>query len=75
MTSDNMGMPSIDHDRLFKMLLTTFFVDFIALFLPEVSVKMDSGSVEFLEQEVFTDIHSGEKHIVYGNVPEIKYCR
>ena len=56
--------PSIDHDRLFKTLLTTFFVDFVALFLPEVAARMEAGSVEFLEQELFTDIHSGEKHIV-----------
>lgn len=26
----------IDHDRLFKELLTTFFVEFLELFLPEV---------------------------------------
>ncbi len=27
----------IDHDRLFKELLTTFFWEFIQLFLPEVA--------------------------------------
>jgi hypothetical protein len=26
----------IDHDRLFKELFTTFFVEFIELFFPEV---------------------------------------
>ncbi len=55
---------TIDHDRLFKTLLTTFFVDFVALFLPEVSARMEPDSLEFLSQEIFTDIHSGEKHIV-----------
>ena len=55
---------TIDHDRLFKTLLTTFFVDFVALFLPEVNAKLEPDSLEFLSQEIFTDIHSGEKHIV-----------
>jgi hypothetical protein len=27
----------IDHDRLFKELLTTFFWEFIELFLPEIT--------------------------------------
>ncbi len=51
--SDTNGIsdPSIDHDRLFKTLLTTFFVDFVALFLPEVSAKMEPDSLEFLSQE------------------------
>ncbi len=55
---------AIDHDRLFKELLTTFFVDFVALFLPDVSAYLDRASLEFLDKEIFTDIHSGEKHIV-----------
>lgn len=31
----------MDHDRLFKELLTTFFVEFLDLFLPDVSAALD----------------------------------
>jgi predicted transposase YdaD len=54
----------IDHDRLFKELLRTFFVEFIELFFPEVHAELDPTSIEFLEQEIFTDVTSGEKHRV-----------
>ncbi|WP_341532017.1 Rpn family recombination-promoting nuclease/putative transposase (plasmid) [Nostoc sp. UHCC 0302] len=51
----------IDHDRLFKELLSTFFVEFLDLFLPQVANQIDRGSIQFLPQEVFTDVTSGEK--------------
>lgn len=51
----------IDHDRLFKELLSTFFVDFLDLFLPQVASQIDRDSIQFLPQEVFTDVTSGEK--------------
>jgi hypothetical protein len=54
----------IDHDRLFKELLTTFFVEFVELFLPDVAGYMDRGAVEFLDKEVFTDVTAGERHEV-----------
>jgi hypothetical protein len=44
----------IDHDRLFKELLSTFFVDFLDLFLPQVANQIDRNSIQFLPQEVFT---------------------
>ncbi len=31
----------MDHDRLFKELLTTFFVEFLELFLPEIAAALD----------------------------------
>ncbi len=55
---------SIDHDRLFKLLLTTFFVEFIEMFLPEVAAYLDRGTIEFLDKELFTDLTSGERHEV-----------
>lgn len=55
---------AIDHDRLFKELLTTFFVEFVELFLPEVAAYLDRDSIEFLDKEVFTDVTAGEKHQV-----------
>src|SRR5437660_4958273 len=52
----------IDHDRLFKELLTTFFTDFLDLFLPELSAYLDRSSVVFLDKEVFTDVTAGTRH-------------
>ena len=54
----------IDHDRLFKELLSTFFWDFIQLFLPEVAAYMDPSSITFLTQELFTDVTAGERREV-----------
>jgi hypothetical protein len=52
------------NDRLFKQLLTTFFVEFIELFLPELSKHLQRDSIEFLDKEVFTDLTGGERHEV-----------
>ena len=52
----------IDHDRLFKELLTTFFVEFVELFLPEVAAYLEGDSIEFIDKEVFTDVTAGEKY-------------
>jgi hypothetical protein len=51
----------IDHDRIFKELLTTFFVEFLELFYPEVLRYLDTSGLEFLDKEIFTDVTSGEK--------------
>jgi Domain of unknown function (DUF4351)/Putative transposase, YhgA-like len=52
----------IDHDRLFKELLTTFFVEFLDLFLPEVLVYLETDSLQFLDKEVFTDVTAGDRY-------------
>jgi predicted transposase YdaD len=52
----------IDHDRLFKELLTTFFGEFLELFLPEVATYLERDSIEFLDKEVFTDVTAGERY-------------
>jgi hypothetical protein len=52
----------IDHDRLFKELISTFFLEFIELFFPEVSPYVESNSFAFLDKEVFTDVTSGDRH-------------
>ncbi len=54
----------IRHDRLFKELLTVFFVEFVELFLPQVAEYLDRDSVQFLDKELFTDIASEESHEV-----------
>ncbi len=52
----------IDHDRLFKELISTFFVEFIDLFFPEVLTYLDQESITFLDKEIFTDVTEGEKY-------------
>ena len=52
----------INHDRLFKELLTTFFVEFIELFLPDVMDYLDTSSLVALDKEVFTDVTVGQQY-------------
>jgi hypothetical protein len=52
---------NIDHDQLFKQLLTTFFLEFLELFAPELSIAIEPQSLEFLPQEYFTDIGAGKR--------------
>ena len=54
----------MDHDRLFKQLLTTFFLDFIDLFFPQVGGYLNRESLEFVDKEVFTDVTGGQRHEV-----------
>ncbi|GAA6623031.1 hypothetical protein [Scytonema sp. NUACC26] len=54
----------IDHDQLFKTLLSTFFVEFVELFLPEVANYLERESITFLPQEYFTDLITGERKII-----------
>jgi predicted transposase/invertase (TIGR01784 family) len=54
----------IDHDRLFKELLTTFFGEFLDLFLPEIAGTLDRDSIRSLPQEYFADLTSGEDKII-----------
>ncbi|MDJ0795612.1 MAG: DUF4351 domain-containing protein [Calothrix sp. MO_167.B12] len=57
-------MPQIDHVRLFKELLSNFFPEFIELFFPQVSTYWERDSLEFLPQEIFTDVTQGEKKVL-----------
>ncbi|RUT09589.1 hypothetical protein DSM106972_000830 [Dulcicalothrix desertica PCC 7102] len=54
----------IDHDGLFKKLLKNFFPEFIELFFPDISNYWQRNSLQFLPQEIITDIIDGEKKIV-----------
>jgi|GEM_PF-2466122 hypothetical protein len=40
----------IDHDRLFKELLSTFFVEFVDLFFPEMAAYLDRDSLTPLDR-------------------------
>ncbi|MCC5619204.1 Rpn family recombination-promoting nuclease/putative transposase [Nostoc sp. CHAB 5836] len=62
----------IDHDRLFKELISTFFVEFLDLFLPQVAQEIDRDSIHFLPQDVFTDVTSGEKKEI-DLLAQVKY--
>lgn len=52
----------IDHDRLFKELLTTFFVEFLELFFPQVIAYLEPSSITFLDKEIFIDVTAGEQY-------------
>jgi hypothetical protein len=54
----------VDHDRLFKQLLSTFFLEFLDLFAPELARDTEPGSVELLDKETFTDAAAGTHHVV-----------
>ena len=53
---------AVDHDRLFKELLTTFFFEFLDLFFPELAARMDRESIEFLSQELFSNLLDGAEY-------------
>ena len=53
---------AIDHDRLFKELLTTFFVEFLELFFPKLAETLERDSIEFLSQELFVNIFEGDAY-------------
>jgi predicted transposase YdaD len=57
-------MTNINHDQLFKELLTTFFVEFLELFFPSVLEYLDTDSIQFIDKELFTDLVRGEKNIL-----------
>lgn len=52
----------INHDRLFKELLSTFFLEFLDLFLPNVTTYLEPDSLTFLNKEFFTDVTAGERY-------------
>lgn len=54
----------MDHDTLFKELLRECFTDFLELFLPEVMRYLDTGSIEFVEQERKSEITRLKKRAV-----------
>ncbi|MGL5831916.1 MAG: transposase [Waterburya sp.] len=57
-------MAKINHDRLFKELLTVFFIEFLDLFFPSVFEYLDTEEITFVDKELFTDLIGGEKKIL-----------
>ncbi|MGB9783100.1 MAG: Rpn family recombination-promoting nuclease/putative transposase [Moorellaceae bacterium] len=54
----------VDHDAIFKELITNFFKEFMELFFPQAHALIDYSDLTFLTQEIITDITAGEKHYV-----------
>jgi hypothetical protein len=52
------------HDQIFKDLLRAFFYEFLLLFLPQLAAAIDPSSISMLQEEVFTDIPSGQRRTV-----------
>ena len=52
---------AIDHDQLFKQLISTFFLEFLDLFAPALAANINRDNFEFLAQEYFTDIIEGDR--------------
>ena len=57
-------MAKINHDQLFKELLTTFFIEFLELFFPSILEYLDTDTITFVDKELFTDVVGGEKKIM-----------
>ncbi|MGG6268156.1 Rpn family recombination-promoting nuclease/putative transposase [Leptolyngbya sp. AN03gr2] len=55
---------AIDHDQNFKELISTFFLEFLELFLPEIARNIDPESIRFLPQEYFADLVEGDEKII-----------
>jgi len=57
-------MENIDHDQIFKTLLSTFFLEFVDLFLPDIADQIDKGyGYNEVSTELFTDAVDGEKKL------------
>jgi hypothetical protein len=55
---------TIDHDQNFKELISTFFLEFLDLFLPAIAQNIDPESIRFLPQEYFADLVEGDGKII-----------
>src|SRR5690625_3132090 len=47
------------HDMLFKQLIQNFFDAFLELFFPNIYKRINLKTIEFLSEEMFTDIVNG----------------
>jgi hypothetical protein len=64
---------SEDHDQRFKVLLETFFSDFVQIVAPNHAARLSLERTEFLKQEVYTDVPQGEKRYLdlVAKVPDL----
>lgn len=54
-------MMAIDHDHIFKQLVEAFFREFLELFCPVEATQIDFRHVEFLREELFTEVRGGRR--------------
>jgi hypothetical protein len=54
----------MDHDQRFKALIRDFFPDFLTLFFPTISARLDLSSVEWLDTEMIPDPPEGARHLL-----------
>jgi Putative transposase, YhgA-like len=58
------GAEMVDHDSLFKELLTGYFTDFLDTFLPEVLKYLNTKNLEFLDKELIDENLFGDSRRV-----------
>jgi predicted transposase YdaD len=63
-TFPNPSAETISHDQNFKELISTFFLEFLELFVPDLAKDIDPGSIRFLPQEYFADLVEGDEKIL-----------
>ena len=49
-------LAALDHDALFKLVLTAFFREFIDLVAPDLAAALDPAPPVFLDKESFADL-------------------
>ena len=54
----------MNHDQLSKTIVKAFFAEFLTLFQPDLAQHLSLDTVQFLEQELFTDLPLGEKKLL-----------
>lgn len=64
MSTDPSSTTTIDHDQNFKELISTFFLEFVDLFLPDIARTIEPDSIKFLQQEYFADLIQGDEKVI-----------
>ena len=61
----------MDHDQRFKVLLQTFFQEFLVLFFQPWAERLDATAVEWLDKEVFPEPPEGSRNVLdlVGKLP------
>jgi hypothetical protein len=54
----------MDHDQRFKILIQTFFQEFLRLFFAKWADRLDAAAVEWLDKEVFPDPPDGQRRVL-----------
>jgi predicted transposase/invertase (TIGR01784 family) len=63
-TPPDQSAEPINHDQSFKELISTFFLEFLELFVPDLAQDIDPDSIRFLPQEYFADLVEGDEKII-----------